>query len=274
MGIETALAAAAHRNVATAIGDAADYTLLEMRSMETIEELKLVNGMDLAAILLRGKLLRQIETEALWSYHPNQYSTLEAMAREQGISLSELSNVRDLCFTLFPYMEETLGMNVALTFENIGKSNMRELVPVLKAMITGEDARGSVQTSVERFLGDAAATEASAAAAENRAADTTPENLRRLAVENLLTAGEQMTNADVRRHIRQGHTPGIATTVVRSNGRRIIVLSADDDQYLMFQRKMGSYMEPIEFSLPEDQRSRRTEAARIPAFRDISRLME
>ena len=154
MGIEAALSTAAQANVQTAIAGTGDYTEMEIRSMTTIEELKLVNGMDLAAIILRGKLLKQIEDEALYSFHPNQYTTLQDMAREQGISLSELSNVRDLCFVVFPYMEEQLGMNVAVTFENIGKSNMRELVPVIKAIISGEETRGTVQVAVERIMND------------------------------------------------------------------------------------------------------------------------
>jgi hypothetical protein len=274
MGIEGALAAAAHRNVATQLGDTADYTQMEMRSMETIEELKLVNGMDLAAILLRGQLLRRIEDEALWTFHPNQYTTLEAMAREQGISVSELSNVRDLCFVIFPYMEQTLGLNVAQTFENIGKSNMRELVPVLKAVITGEIARGSVQASVDHFLDEAAVNEVTDAAAHNRPADRTPENLRRHAAENLINRGETMPNVVLRGELRPERTANIEPTIVRSQGRRIVLATMTDDQYLMFQRKMGSYMDAVEVNLPDDHAARRTEAARVQIIRDISNLME
>ena len=273
MGIETALSNAAQANVDQAI-QGAEYTEMEIRSMKTIEELKLVNGMDLAAILLRGKLLKQIEDEALYSFHPNQYTTLQDMAREQGISLSELSNVRDLCFVVFPYMEEQLGMNVALTFENIGKSNMRELVPVIKAIISGEETRGTVQVAVERILNDTAATARAEAMANGDDEEIPDEEIRRQAISNILTAGEQMTNAELRRHVRRERTPGIDTTIIRNGGRRFVLAAMDEDQYTMFQRRMGTYMEPTEIALPDDPRQRRTEAARIPIVRDINRLME
>lgn len=38
-----------------------EFTEAEKEAMVTIEELKLINGMDLAAVLLRGKILRRIE---------------------------------------------------------------------------------------------------------------------------------------------------------------------------------------------------------------------
>ena len=240
MGIEAALASAAHANVVTAVGDTAGYTQMEMRSMETIEQLKLVNGMDLAAMLMRGKLLKDIEDNALYTFHPNGYGTLKEMAKEQGISLSELSNVRDLCFVIFPYMEDVLGMNVALTFENIGKSNMRELVPVIKALITGEDTRGTVHVAVERILNDTAATAQAEALANGNEDEIPVEEIRRQAVENVLTAGEQMTNQELRRHVRRERTPGIDTTIINAGNRRFIMAELDEDQFTMFQRRMGT----------------------------------
>ena len=83
-----------------------------------------------------------------------------------------------------------------------------------------------------------------------------------------------MTNAELRRHVRRERTPGINTTIIRNGGRRFVLAAMDEDQYLMFQRRMGTYMEPTEIALPEDPRARRTEAARIPIVRDINRLME
>lgn len=157
-GLEAQLQRAAECNIRAMANDGDGFTQAELRAMKTIEELKLVNGLDLAAVLLRGKLIRQIEEEALWTIHPERYDTFEQMARAQGISPSELSNVRDLCFTIFPYFEETLGVPVAQIWENIGKSNMRELVPVLKSIITGQPSNSaSVNRSVDRILDEVVA---------------------------------------------------------------------------------------------------------------------
>lgn len=274
MGIENALATAARANVITAVGDTDGYTAMEIRSMETIEQLKLVNGMDLAAMLLRGKLLRQIEDEALYTVHPNQYATLQDMAREQGISMSELSNVRDLCFVIFPYMEDVLGMNVATTFENIGKSNMRELVPVMKALITGEETRGTVGVAVERLMNDAAATAQAQALSEGLDEEIPEDEIRRQAVSNVITAGEQMTNRELRHTIRRDRTPSVDTTIINNGERRYILASMTEEQFLMFQRKMGTYMEPIVVNLPTDPGERRRQARSIQAVRDLNSLMD
>lgn len=122
LGIENSLLRAAEANVAL-MGD--DFTDAEREAMTTIEELKLINGMDLAAVLLRGKLLQRIEERGMWSYHPARYGSLQEMARDQGISVSNLSNIRDLNLVIFPWMAQQ-GMsipeidNLSLTVETQG----------------------------------------------------------------------------------------------------------------------------------------------------------
>ena len=138
MGLQNAIEATAQRNVDQATAGES-YTAIERRSMLICEELHLVNGMDLAAVVLRGNLIRQIRDEALYSVHPEGFQNIEQMAASIGISQSELSNIIDLTDTIFPYLTETLHMNIALVWEDIGKSNMREMVPVLKGIITGQD---------------------------------------------------------------------------------------------------------------------------------------
>jgi len=99
LGIESSLLRAAEANVAL-MGE--DFTVAEREAMTTIEELKLINGMDLVAVLLWGKLLQRIEERGMWSYHPARYGSLQEMARDQGFSVSNLSNIRDLNFVFFP----------------------------------------------------------------------------------------------------------------------------------------------------------------------------
>ena len=65
LGIESALEAAARANVEAA-GDG--FLDAEKEAMTVIEELRLINSMDLAAVLLRGKLLKRIEETSMWSY--------------------------------------------------------------------------------------------------------------------------------------------------------------------------------------------------------------
>lgn len=83
MGLRQQLHAAAEANVALA-GDG--FTAAEKEAMIAVEELKLINGVDLAALLLRYDKIRDIRDRALWTSHPEGFATLEQMARSCGIS--------------------------------------------------------------------------------------------------------------------------------------------------------------------------------------------
>lgn len=270
MGIEAQLENAARQNLETALQESGEsFTDLEKRAMVKIEELKLVNGMDLAAILLRGKLIHEIEDSALYSVHPEGYTTLQEMAQAQGISLSELSNVRDLVDVIFPYIENTLHVSVAQVWEEIGKSKFRELTSVLKAIITGErSGTASVNASVERLLDDTAAT------AQAAGQTLTNDELARETIQNLLLAGGQMPTVDLRRHIRPERTNDISVTFVRSGNRRLMIAEIEDeDQFTLINRQLGRHITPTTVFLPEDEQRRRSEAARVRILREINQLI-
>jgi hypothetical protein len=264
--LEARLFEAAQANVAQA-GEG--FTQLELHSMTIIEELKLINSMDLAAVMLRGRLIDQIEREGLWAAHPGQYGTLEEMARDQGITISELSNIRDLTRTIFPYMEGTLGIPVAQVWEQIGKSNFRELVSVLKYLISGETpGRGATADTLAHLLEDTAAT---AAAADLPADDA---SIRRMAVANLLEDGAAMTNRQLRNSLRPERTDALEPAVINAGGLKLVLMEVTDDQYLMFQRVMNNHIDVSEYDLPADPRARQREAARIPVVRRMTSLLE
>ena len=113
------------------------FTDLEMMAMVETEKLRLVNGMDLAAVMIRGKIIKNIEDRALYSVHPNGYADLTSLALSVKISVSELSDIRVMTQIIFPWIEENLGP-VATIWDGLGKTKFRSLVPYLKACITGE----------------------------------------------------------------------------------------------------------------------------------------
>jgi hypothetical protein len=264
--LEAQLLAAAQANVANA-GEG--FTQAEIHAMTVIEELKLINSMDLAAVMLRGRLLDQIEQEGLWAAHPGQYATLEEMARDQGITISELSNIRDLTRVVFPYMENTLGIPVAQVWEQIGKSNFREMVSVLKGIITGEiPGRGQTADTINRILDDTAAT------ARAAGQEVTPEGIRRDAVANLLNDASAMTNRQLRQRLRPNPTAALEPAVLNAGASRLILMEVDAEQYEMFQRVMNRHIDVREHDLPNDPRARQREAARIPQLRRVLSLLE
>jgi hypothetical protein len=270
--LERSIEAAAQANLEAVLAEDDSYTETERQAMLVVEELRQVNGLDLAAVLLRAKYLRMIERGNLVTSHPAGYTSLQEMARDQGISLAELSQTLDLANIVFPYVQTQLGIHVAQLWEQIGKSNFRELVPVLKTIITGEDSgAASVRASAERIMDDVAAT-LTATGRELTEADD-PE-IRMRAVEQLLQDGANLTNRELRTRIRPERTPSIEATVVGQNGSRVVVMEVDEDQWLLLQRRMGQYIDPMPWNMPQDPHQRQIEAVRIPQLRTLLRLLE
>ena len=264
-GLRSALELAARANVEM-VGDG--FTEVEREAMRKIEELKLVNDMDLAAVIMRGELLHEIEDRGLWSVHPGQYTSMQEMARMQGISLSELSNTRDLCDVIFPYIQDTLEMNIAQIWEEIGKSNFRELVPVLKSLITGETpGTASTRDTIETLLDTEAAT--ARAAGE----EFTEDDLRHRVIENLIADGQLLTNRQLRTRLRPERTQPVQATVLRQNDQRIVLVEMTEEQWTAFQRRLNSFMEEAVLDVPQDPNTRRRAVGTVPTVRRIVDLI-
>jgi hypothetical protein len=245
------------------------FTATEIDAMLKVEALKKVNGVDLAAVLLRADIVKEIERSNALANHPGRYATRDEMARDQGISPTELSQIMDLVDVIFPYIQDELGIPIANIWEEVGKSNFRELTPVLKSIITGEESNtSSVRNSVDAILDDIAAT------AQAAGQDINDTEVRRRAVDNLLENGARLTNRQLRRHVRPDPTPPINASVIRINGTRIVVAEMDEDQFTMFERKLGGSVEPMNIELPRDPWMRQNEAARIPELRRLQQLLE
>lgn len=264
VGLRQAIQNAAQANVdaVTALDDS--YTAGEKRAMLKIEELKQVNGLDLAAILMRAELVQTIQRENLCTLHPARYDSLQQMARMQGISLTELSQTLDLVNVIFPYLQEHVGADIAQMWEEMGKSNFKELIPVLKAIITGEPSdTQSVNVAVSRILDDVAAT---ALAAGNALSE---EEIAREAIDQLIHDGIHLTNRQLRERIRPERTPVINLGVIPHNGTRYVLAKVDQGQYDLMVRLLGGRAETMVYELPADPHARQVESARVPEIRSL-----
>ena len=264
LGIEAQLEAAAIRNFG-AIDDG--FTQAEKHAIIQIEKLKLVGSLDLAALMLRGKLIAEIENKALWADHPAQYKDIKDMARDIGISVSELSDTRRLCEVVFPYMIERLGVHPATMWEEIGKSKFRELSSILSIVIDGTELESEKDVNVvaRQFLQN---TAASAIVEDEQLTDA---EVRERTVRELLETGRLPTQ-EMRRHIRPNHTRAIEGSYICSRQRRFFIAEVDQDQFEMMTRLLSTHLDAVQVDLPEDNRARVNEAARIPIVRDIASL--
>ena len=233
---------AAEENILAAAGEG--YTDLERRAMIAAEALRLTSGMDLAAILTRGQIIAQIQREGLISVHPNGYADLTALAAEQGISVGELSDTRALCEVIFPYITDVLGRNLAEVWTEIGKSKLRELVPAIRSIITGEDAaHASVRTAVETLLDQAAAELIAGGVPQD---ELTVEQVRAQAVMSLLHDGATLPVRELRRTVRPTRTPPVQATTMAVGEEWFTVLHIESqDQYDMLMRLLDRHFNNV-----------------------------
>lgn len=281
MGIGERIEAAARANLEHVLEEDPTYTETEKEAMLIVESLRQVNGLDLAAVLLRAKYLKIIEERNLVARHPGGYTSMSQMAADQGMSISELSQTLDLVNVIFPYVEEHMGISAAQLFETIGKSNLRELVPVMKAIISGEaPITGSARASMEAILDDVAATmRAADIPLETDEAGNLTENgiaeLRQRAVAQLLDQGATLTNRQLRAHVRPVRTPAIPFWAINSGeGERTVIASFTDAQWELFQRKMGQAADVFYYTPVNDTAVRQRDLLSIPEVRRIQELME
>lgn len=219
------------------------FTHPEIRAMVKLEQLKLIGNLGLVELLLRGKLIKEIEDEALWSIHPNRYSNMQEAAKAQGIGISEYSNIRDLYNIVFPYLCDMLGMNLALVWEEIGKSNLRELTPYLVRAITGEHSQSR---NVERVIDQL--SENISASFQNDGSDDLEPVIQQEIVRELISAGGR-TNLELRQRIHHNDEARIPIYVLEVPGettqRKIFVSMVDPEELALIQRKLRGVVETL-----------------------------
>jgi hypothetical protein len=199
--------------------------------------LKELNSVDLATLLLRYKYFRKIRDGNIVTRHPGGYTSLTHLASEQGISATELSRIVDLVEVVFPYLGNTLHMDVAVAWKEVGKSNFIDMLPVLKALITGQPVAHSAQANqaAARFMDDAAA----GYLAQNM--EVPPEDeLRQEVVRDIVERGTRLNNHELRTHLRPERVPNIETHVFMSDGQGYVLMPVTDDQMAMLARRAGA----------------------------------
>jgi len=225
-GIRGAIEMAAQANVDAVIAESgSQFANIEIEALVAVEALKQVNGLDLTAVLLRAHYIRTIQERNLLANHPAEYTSIDHMARDNGMSSTDLFVTLDMVNVIFPFIQDELGIPVPLFWNNLGKSKIKEMLPVLKAIITGEEhSRASTREAVERFVDDVTEIERTAdpEVFDRLEDDELPEEertvieqqlhqrIRRAAAERLVEQGELAPNVrELRATLRPNPTEAL-----------------------------------------------------------------
>jgi hypothetical protein len=281
---------AAEFNVAQEIEQGGmQVTPLQRRSMVAVEAFRQTAGFDLVALMLRAYYLRKIQEDNLLSVHPSgEYPTLAAMASKNGCSATEMTFVIDFANVLAPYLSE-IGVSVFEVWQALGKSKLKELMPVLKGLITGEHSdTQTTQEAVTRLLEETwAGMEVSElyqaefeALNDERAPDEQRQELRaglerrarQMTVRDLVDTAAELPTEELRRFLRP-NTEMIGFYAFDMNGRQLLATEATPEQVSMLRNRLGERMQIQSMDLPTDPRARQSEAMRIPLLRNIFSLI-
>lgn len=287
-GIQASLEAAARENVRMAIEQSGDnFSQVEIVAMTAVEAFRQVSGLDLTAVLLRAHYVTDIQRRNLLANHPGQYSSLAEMASDNGCSVSDLHATLDMVNVLFPYVVDELGMDLYDLWSRLGKSKIKELLPVLKSLITGEEPdTASTRNAVNSILEDQYATMRASNpglfeemedenVSEERHAEIQEEvdrEVRRVAIDHLIDMGQLLTNRQLRNHLRPQRTPPVGIYIVDDGERKLAVADLDQDQLNVLSARMGERLEVYNLALPNEPRVRQAEALRNPILRRVYRL--
>ncbi|MEM4204637.1 MAG: hypothetical protein QXS54_11260 [Candidatus Methanomethylicaceae archaeon] len=137
----------ANENLRDAI-DSGAYTLPEIKSMKMFEMLRLASDIDLISLYIKSDIIQEIEEHGLYAVHPGGYKTPEeAFYNEAGLSKSELSNIKNLVQIIFPWLQKYIQVDPIVLWQK--RSNLREAVPYLLGLITGETSSDNVRRFLE-----------------------------------------------------------------------------------------------------------------------------
>jgi hypothetical protein len=293
MGIHTMIEQAAAEIVAQQVmeeGGPQNFSAINIQAMTAVEAFRQVSSLDLTAVLLRAYYLRMIQEQNLLANHPAQYSSLSDMAAQNACSVTDMLATLDMVNILFPYIENELGIPVHELWATVGKSKLKEMLPVLKVLITNEGSdTESVQAAIERLMDEQYASfrvdeqlaDAIAILDDEEAPEAERETIRerlngvarRNIVQHLIELGGQLPITEVRRHLRPQRTTPIFFQTIQDGTSLILMGTASQEQFEMLQNKMGERMDITTLALPEDPRARQAEAFRIPLFRRVYALL-
>jgi hypothetical protein len=209
-----------------------DYTGPEKIAMVVFEELRLVNGLDLASVLLKGERLKRIREMNLAQQLPGEFQSMEeAVTAWAKISPTQQSVITNLYEHVFPYIRDQLQMSVQEFWEDISLSNAGEIIPHLRMLITGEPSRsGQVREKVGELLETANALGMS----EEEAIENS--------VIGLISLGAG-TVSDVRKELRPEGSPTIEMALIYANGKTFILGEVDEDQLTLLRRTFGRHVD-------------------------------
>lgn len=239
--------------VDTIAANVAGYSPEEVAAMVEFQILQGATDHELIPMMVKIRSLLKIEKMGLYSVLPGNYSSLkEATMSYARISASEFSNLMDWGKIIFPYITQDLGMSISEFWSEFSPSNVREITPYAKAIITGEPSKSNnVNDAVTKLFTDLNA-------------DPYSDTGKQDAIETLLGSARGATNESLRKTLRPESTPPIDILMLKRNGNSYIVAELSEDQTKMLMYAFGRHINITTIDLQKEN------PQSIPLIRQIN----
>lgn len=228
LNMEQELRTLAVDTIANSVGS---YSPEEVAAIVEFEILHGATDQELVPMMVKIRSLLKIEKLGLYSVLPGGYNSLkEAAMAYARISTSEFSNLMDWGKIIFPYITEIMGISISEFWAEFSPSNVREITPYAKAIITGEQSKSNgVNNAIAKLF-------------EEINADPNSDIGKQQAVETLLGTARGASTENLRKSLRPDRTPPIDILLLRRNGNSYIVAELSEDQTQMLVYAFGKHI--------------------------------
>ncbi len=170
----------------------------QRRALVLVQKLDILNAVEFELSVAKGNVLAELEEKALAGMHPSDmYETVNDIARDFGMSKSEVADLTTLVNIIIPYLLR-IGVDPREVWRRIGKAKMRIITPHLRYVIGGPVPRRSAKKVEEQVR-----------KIQEQILDTyetmgkePPDDMVKETVEFLLDAAENFTWADLTRIVQ------------------------------------------------------------------------
>lgn len=211
-------------------GSLKGYTLPEIEAMVELMKYKMLDEMEVIPLLVKARIASRLNQ--IWMVHPNKAGTKREFIVANGLSKSHFYDLVALHDDVLPLLNK-FGVDTMQFLKERKGSNIREMLPMLKAVLTGEASqRPSVNNRIAQLTEEI----------KEITPNMSDEDVRREIASRILEAS-QGTNAELSNFLNPDPTPAIVATLTEVEGNVILLAEMDYDQAQMMFRLMKEHLE-------------------------------
>lgn len=210
------------------LGKLKNFTLPEIQAIVELEKYKMLHAMEVIPFLAKAKIASRLDK--IWMNHPDKAGTKREFIEAQGIGYTTFYELVNIYDKVIPFLD-SVGIDSVKFFREYSPSNIREILPAIKALFGEPSQRESVNKRIQQL--------------EAEILDVNPKATKQDIVE--LTVGRILeeakgSNTNLRKFLDPDPTEEIVLAATRVNGRSVVIGILTDEQLDMLRVLMKHHL--------------------------------